>query len=230
MARKPTYEELEQRVKELEKEILEHSKANSDSIIEKDFFETILNGIINGVWVTDKEDVIYYTNKGMEIIAGISGDQIVGARVLKDFPESTLKFFKPHYLKAKETLHPVYYDGVLVTTPSGRQSYQSGWLTPRIKDGEFDGMVCTVEDITERKNAEDRLQKANNDLENSVQERTIELSKTNEEMKVEITERKWAEEALREERDKIQKYFDVAGVMLLAMDEDQKVLLMNKKG
>jgi PAS domain S-box-containing protein len=45
-----------------------------------------------------------------------------------------------------------------------------------------------------------------------------------------VTSTKLAEEALRTERDKVQKYFDVAGVMLLAMDVDQKVLLMNKKG
>lgn len=42
-----------------------------------------LDSIINGVWVTDQENIIYYTNKGVEIIAGIPKEQIVGLRVLE---------------------------------------------------------------------------------------------------------------------------------------------------
>jgi len=43
-------------------------------------------------------------------------------------------------------------------------------------------------------------------------------------------ERKRAQEALREERDKAQRYLDVAGVMFIAIDADQQVTLVNKKG
>jgi len=46
----------------------------------------------------------------------------------------------------------------------------------------------------------------------------------------ELAERKQAEEALRQERNKVQKYLDVAGVMLVALDANQKVTLINKKG
>lgn len=45
-----------------------------------------------------------------------------------------------------------------------------------------------------------------------------------------ITERNQAEEALRRERDKAQKYLDVAGVILVVIDADQRVSLINKKG
>jgi len=45
-----------------------------------------------------------------------------------------------------------------------------------------------------------------------------------------ITERKRMEEALRQERDRTQKYLDVPGVMLVALDTNQKVSLINKKG
>jgi len=45
-----------------------------------------------------------------------------------------------------------------------------------------------------------------------------------------ITERKQMEDALRQERDRAQKYLDVAGVMLVAVDANQKVTLINKKG
>ncbi|MHA2180802.1 MAG: PAS domain S-box protein [Promethearchaeota archaeon] len=121
------------------------------------YFGSIINAIKNGVWVTNKDDVIIFTNKGMEEIAGISSDHIIGAQVLKDFPESTLKFFNPVYIRAKEKLKPFPYEAIPVITPAGRQSYQSGWLIPRIKDEIFDGMICTVEDITVTKKAELKL-------------------------------------------------------------------------
>jgi diguanylate cyclase (GGDEF)-like protein/PAS domain S-box-containing protein len=39
-----------------------------------------------------------------------------------------------------------------------------------------------------------------------------------------------SEEKLRAERDKAQKYLDVAGVMMVVIDSNQKVILINKKG
>jgi PAS domain S-box-containing protein len=45
-----------------------------------------------------------------------------------------------------------------------------------------------------------------------------------------ITDRKRAEELLRRERDRAQQYLDVAGVMFLAIDAEQRVGLINKKG
>ena len=43
-----------------------------------------------------------------------------------------------------------------------------------------------------------------------------------------ITERKKMENIFKKERDKAQLYLDIAGVMLVAIDADQKVTLINK--
>ena len=45
-----------------------------------------------------------------------------------------------------------------------------------------------------------------------------------------ITERKQATEALQKERDLTQKYLDVAGVMIVALNPDGEVTLINKRG
>ena len=45
-----------------------------------------------------------------------------------------------------------------------------------------------------------------------------------------ITERKQAEEALRHERDRAQQYLDIAGVMLVVLDRDARVMLLNRRG
>jgi PAS domain S-box-containing protein len=46
----------------------------------------------------------------------------------------------------------------------------------------------------------------------------------------ELAERKQAEEALRNERDRAQQYLDIAGVILVALDEKGEITLMNRKG
>ncbi|SNQ60118.1 response regulator [Candidatus Methanoperedens nitratireducens] len=109
----------------------------------KEFYESVLEGIVNGVWVTDKKDVICYANKGAMTFMGKNIPQVIGAVVLKDLPE----IFVPYYLKAKDSRQPFYYQGVPFGMSDGNQRYHSGWLIPRIKNGSFEGMICTIESI-----------------------------------------------------------------------------------
>ncbi len=81
----------------------------------------------------------------------------------------------------------------------------------------------------ERKKAEEALRRAYDELEIKVLERTAELTKTNEALQAEITERKRIGKELQIERDRIQKYLNIAGVMIVALDANQKIILMNKK-
>ena len=62
--------------------------------------------------------------------------------------------------------------------------------------GHITGVVLIFKDVTERKQAEETLQRAHDELEIRVRERTAELAKTNEILRDEITERKRAEEQL----------------------------------
>jgi CheY-like chemotaxis protein len=105
----------------------------------KEFFESILEGIVTGVWVTDKNDVLVYSNKGM---TSIIPDLTVGVNVFNAW-----EFFKPYYIKARGSLEPFHYEGVPFIVPGAGPKYHSGWLTPRIEDGRFNGMMCTIESI-----------------------------------------------------------------------------------
>jgi len=121
----------------------------------KNFYETILENFKDGIWVTSPQDVIIYANNGMAGIAGIPKFKIIGLNVLRDFPEKTLKKFRPFYRQAREKLQPLQYEA-LVVTPSNRETWQAGWLIPLALKGRFNGMLCTVQDITIHKQTQDQ--------------------------------------------------------------------------
>ena len=110
------------------------------------------------MWRTDADDVMVYASEGLAALAGVSVDKLVGVSVLDGFPAATLAEFRPYYESARSSLQPVYYDRILVITPAGRETLQSGWLVPDVgSDGSFQGMLCTVSDVTFTRDAEDEL-------------------------------------------------------------------------
>lgn len=160
-------------------DVTDHKIAEQKITDLKNFYENILDGFISGVWVTDKNDKIFYCNKGMITIAGVPKEEMINKIILKDFPENTLKYFKPLYNQSKSTLKPLFFESILIFTPSGRHSYQSGWLIPLLKveykaeykdqyenkqtntkTVKFDGMICTMNDVTEQKIVQDRLKES----------------------------------------------------------------------
>ncbi|MBN2789866.1 MAG: PAS domain S-box protein [Candidatus Delongbacteria bacterium] len=148
----PTIERELKSYESIKRSEIEHNEVIQSQIrisIQKDFYESILENITNGVWVTDKYDKIKYTNEEMTRIAGVPKNKIVGNSVIDGFEEKTISEFKNRYLKVKNTLFPSEYE-VQVVTPDGKNSIQRGWLIPYVKDNKFDGMICTAEDVTEK--------------------------------------------------------------------------------
>ena len=70
------------------------------------------------------------------------------------------------------------------------------------------GWVGTFLDITGRKQAEEALQRAHDELEKRVEERTAELVRANEKLKREIAERKQVEMMLRQSEEKYRNIFE----------------------
>ena len=72
---------------------------------------------------------------------------------------------------------------------------------PLIREGRFAGRVWSFHDITKIKRAEEALNKAHNDLEKRVEQRTAEIEQANKVLKSEIAERKRAEEQIKEKNE-----------------------------
>ena len=78
------------------------------------------------------------------------------------------------------------------------------YVPDRDAAGEVTGFFALREDITERRRAEEKIRRLNEDLERRVCERTAELSAANEALQAEVRERRLAEQAALDLADRLQ--------------------------
>jgi PAS domain S-box-containing protein len=92
------------------------------------------------------------------------------------------------------------------------------------------GLLAVIRDISEHKKAQEELQRAHDELETRVEQRTNELKKTNELLELEIVQRRQAEEALRQSEVKHRHLVENANSIILEMNTSGNVTFINKFG
>lgn len=131
--------------------IVGHKKLTEELAETKQLYELVVENLQSGVFVTDAGDCIIFINKFMTEHTGVPREKIVGVNMMKAgtvFPKGEFSQIQQQYVHAKKSLQPKAFENIPVTTPAGAQVYQSGWMIPRVKEGQFDGMVVTVNDST----------------------------------------------------------------------------------
>jgi len=233
MTGKPTYEELEQRVKEFEKETVERKAAQQALQLSEQRLSLIYDSVV---------DVLYYIrvepdncfrflsiNQAFLKGTGLTRDQIVGKRIEEVIPETSVRLVLDNYKKAIEENRIVRWEETSVY-PAGEKIGEVS-ITPVLNEKK----ICThlmgsVHDVTVRKQVEEALQKDHNDLEQRVEERTAKLTEANEHLRKEMEERKQAEEALRESKEELRTILDSAPVQIWYKDRDNQIIRVNQAG
>ncbi len=143
-------------------------------------------------------------NTGAERINQYGASEIIGQHVSCFYTQEDIAIGKP-----EQGLEIAVHQGRFEEErPCVRKDGSEFWANVvttalRDEDGQLRGFARVMQDITERKLAQEARQKTHEELEKRVEERTAELTQTNERLKQEIAEHKRTETALRESQDRL---------------------------
>ncbi|MGB8645004.1 MAG: PAS domain S-box protein [Anaerolineae bacterium] len=149
------------------------------------------------ILVLDASSRIVDLNPAAQAALGLSAAQAIG--------KSSGELFSawPELLRQYSDVENAHAD-VAVAARGGMRHYDLQISPLHDSHGRLNGRVVVARDITERRQAEQALGQARDELEQRVQERTAELTQTNKALEAEVIERREAEARTSEE----QAFFD----------------------
>jgi PAS domain S-box-containing protein len=216
-------EKSQQRAKEVSSllESLEHSEQR---------FRSVVESAIDAIITVDSRGKIIFWNQRAEEMFGYAPDEVIGKPATVIMPE---RFRKAHIKRinqvashGKSNITGRTIELVGLKKDGTEFSLELSLARWETNEGLF--FTAIIRDITARKQAEEALQKARNQLEHRVRERTDELADTNKELRRRFTECELAEAALRESEQKYSTLVEDAliGVYII---QDGKIVFGNDK-
>ena len=166
MGRKPTYEELEQRVKELEKEAAER-KLPQEALRESEKkYSTLVEDSLTGIYIDQDKKIVFANTKFAEIY-GYPRDDLIGMeswRLVHPEDRDLTNEIRARRLKGDDA--PAEYEARGLTKDG-----ETIWIKRRNTCIEYKGrpaILGNIVDITEQKRAEEEIQEVNEELKNFV--------------------------------------------------------------
>ena len=186
-----TKEQLIYELQSLRKKIADSDRLLNDRLI-------IYKEAPIGLCVFDVNLRFMHINNWLAAMNGVPVEEHLGRTVLEVLPNVALGI-EPQLRHVIDTGKPILGGTVEAETPAQpgiRKIFQHNYYPLKSDDSTVVGVSCVVEDVTERKQADDEARKARDELELRVEERTRDINAVNAQLLAEITERKRAEEAL----------------------------------
>ena len=171
-------------------------KADVSPPASADLIRQIMDAVPVGISYFDSNQQFCFANKTYESLTGLSPDDLNGKTLAEAIGEKPYQIAKP-YVEQVLRGESVGFENTLFPDTGGPITISVSYMPNVGPDGVVQGFFALVEDITERTNAEAAIRKANEALEQRVEERTADLLELNAQLSREIADRERVEAELR---------------------------------
>jgi PAS domain S-box-containing protein len=199
-------DELEVRVRERTADLESATQALSES---EERNRMLVESALDIIYSLSPGGRILGVNPAFETITGWSVKDWIGKDVRPLIHPGDLRDLLYSYDKLAG-VGPLPHAEIRILSQSGEYRIIECKSVPRVENGKVTTIMGTARDVTERKQMEEALRKAHDELEVRVQERTTELAHANEALKAEIDERKKVEEALRLDEMRLETLWELS--------------------
>ncbi|UCC61237.1 MAG: PAS domain S-box protein, partial [Dehalococcoidia bacterium] len=210
-------------------DISEHKRTAEELQRKEEYFRALIENSTDFIAVINAEGKIKYQSPFAEKVLGYDS-AYRGAK-------TSLELVHPDDLpRATEALNELMRNPSSTIQAEVRAWHKDGsWhsfeVTGRnlLNDPIVGGIVTNFRDITKRKQAEDELRKAHDELEARVIERTTDLERANQELSIRIAEARQAEQALRESEKRYRELAELLPQMVFEIDKKGNFTFTNRK-
>ena len=180
--------EMRQRIKELEASETERRCAEEALRESEEFSSSLLQASPIPIMVIKPDSTIEYVNPALEALTGFGVEELIGTKAPYPWwqnrdPDEALVELNEIIRERRTRIER------LLQNRSGELYWFESYTAPVMNNGEFKYCLASWINITERKQAEEKLSEYRNHLEELVEERTIELKLLNKRLELEIKER-----------------------------------------
>ncbi len=155
MTKKPTYKELERRVKEFEKEALKDNPWETFKEARQKL-PSLLENIPSFITITDRKGTIQYINK---VVSGLTKDEVIGKNIFDFIPSGQNEILKNTLKEVFQSEKSGNFQLEALGPDSGTSWYEIHFA-PVKQDGRVIAVTFDGIDITDRKYAEEELKKS----------------------------------------------------------------------